>query len=44
MDRAATEGLGKGGKDTAKKKDLEKTAARRGKSPKSAGASDSEVA
>ena len=42
--RAATKGLGKGGKGAAKKKNPKKTAARRGKGPKGADAFDSEVA
>ena len=42
--RAGTEGLGKGDKGAARKKNLKKAAARRGKGPKSAGAPDSEVA
>ena len=41
--RAATEVLGKGDKGSAKKKNLNEAAARRGKGPKSAGAPDSEV-
>ena len=42
--RAATEGIGKGGKGPAKKKNPKKPAARRGKSPKGASAPDAEVA
>ena len=42
--RAATEGLGKGDKGAAGKKNPKKAAARRGEGPKSASDTDTEVA